>query len=291
MLSSPSTDSSRLVGALAIALSAACFGALAIFIKIAYGSGAEPIAVLYLRFIIAALPMTAIMLFRGLRWPRGRNLLTLIGMGGLGYVGQSFGYFSALNYASAGLVALLLYLYPALVAALGAIFLRQRLSGVKLAALVAALAGTALTIGGDTSGSLPGVLLGVGAALIYSIYILVGSRVTQEEGAFPSATVVMISAAAVFGVVAALQQPALPGTVSGWTAVVAIALVSTVIAMVTFFVGLARLGAADTATLSTLEPLVTVTLAALFLNEPVSLMKMLGGSVILTAVVVLARAR
>jgi drug/metabolite transporter (DMT)-like permease len=103
--------------------------------------------------------------------------------------------------------------------------------------------------------------------------------------------VVMISAAAVFGVVAALQQPALPGTVSGWTAVVAIALVSTVIAMVTFFVGLARLGAADAATLSTLEPLVTVILAALFLNEPISLMKMLGGGVILTAVVVLARAR
>jgi drug/metabolite transporter (DMT)-like permease len=164
-------------------------------------------------------------------------------------------------------------------------------SGVKLAALRAALAGTALTIGGDTSGSLPGVLFGVGAALIYSIYILVGSRVTQEEGVFPSATVVMISAAAVFGVVAALQQPALPGTVSGWTAVVAIALVSTVIAMVTFFVGLARLGAADAATLSTLEPLVTVILAALFLNEPISLMKMLGGGVILTAVVVLARAR
>lgn len=284
-------DSSRLVGALSVVLSAACFGALAIFIKIAYGSGAEPVAVLSLRFIIAALPMTAIMLFKSLRWPRGRNLLTLIGMGGLGYVGQSFGYFSALNYASAGLVALLLYLYPALVAALGAIFLRQRLSGVKLAALLAALAGTALTIGGDTSGSLPGVLFGVGAALIYSIYILVGSRVTQEEGAFPSATVVMISAAAVFGVVAALQQPALPGTVSGWTAVVAIALVSTVIAMVTFFVGLARLGAADAATLSTLEPLVTVILAALFLNEPISLMKMLGGGVILTAVVVLARAR
>lgn len=284
-------DSSRLVGALSVALSAACFGALAIFIKIAYGSGAEPVAVLSLRFIIAALPMTAIMLFKSLRWPRGRNLLTLIGMGGLGYVGQSFGYFSALNYASAGLVALLLYLYPALVAALGAILLRQRFSGVKLAALLAALAGTALTIGGDTSGSLPGVLFGVGAALIYSIYILVGSRVTQEEGAFPSATVVMISAAAVFGVVAALQQPALPGTVSGWTAVVAIALVSTVIAMVTFFVGLARLGAADAATLSTLEPLVTVILAALFLNEPISLMKMLGGGVILTAVVVLARAR
>ena len=290
---SPTTSagSTSLVGALYVALSAASFGALPIFIKIAYVSGAEPVAVLALRFTIAALLMSAIMLFKGLPWPRGRNLLTLACMGALGYVGQSFCFFSALNYASAGLVSLLLYLYPALVTVLAAIFLRQRLNRLQVGAVAAALAGTALTIGGDASGSLPGVLFGIGAALIYSIYILVGSRMMRAEGALPAATVVMLSAAAVFGLMAVLRQPALPATLAGWTAVAGIALVSTVIAMVAFFAGLARLRASDAATISTLEPLVTVILAALFLSEPITPLKFIGGSIILSALVVLARAR
>ena len=113
----------------------------------------------------------------------------------------------------------------------------------------------------------------------------------QAEGALPAATVVMIAAALVFGVMGTIQQPVLPGTASGWLAVAAIALVSTVIAMVSFFAGLARLGASDAATISTLEPLVTVILAAVFLGEPITAMKLVGGSIILTALIVLARAR
>jgi drug/metabolite transporter (DMT)-like permease len=72
--------------------------------------------------------------------------------------------------------------------------------------------------------------------------------------------------------------------------VVAIALVSTVVAMVGFFAGIQRLGAADAATLSTLEPVVTFVLAALFLGEAVSLTQVLGGVIVLGAVIALARA-
>lgn len=280
-----------LAGILCVALSAAAFGALPIFIKIAYAAGAETIAVLALRFTLAALLMSTLMLVRRQRWPRGRNLLTLIAMGGLGYVGQSFCFFSALNHASAGLVSLLLYLYPALVTILGALFLRQPLSRTKAAAVLAALIGTALIIGGDASGNLQGVLLGVGAALIYSVYILVGSRMMQAEGALPAATVVMLSAGVVFAVMAAFRQPALPAGAAGWMAIAAIALVSTVVAMVFFFAGLARLSAADAATISTLEPLVTVLLATIFLGEALTPAKLTGGCIILAALVVLARAR
>jgi len=280
-----------LAGIVYVALSAASFGALPIFIKIAYASGASTVAVLALRFTFAALLMAVIMFVRRQRWPRGRNLITLIGMGGLGYVGQSYCFFAALNHASAGLVSLLLYLYPALVTLLAAILLRQPLSRTRIAAVLAALAGTALIIGGDTGGSLPGVVLGVGAALIYSIYILVGSRMMRAEGALPAATVVMISAAAVFAVMAAAGRPSLPQGGAGWAAIAAIALVSTVVAMVFFFAGLARLSAADAATVSTLEPLVTVILAALFLGETITAAKLAGGIIIITALVVLARSR
>ncbi|MBB5349132.1 DMT family transporter [Desulfoprunum benzoelyticum] len=282
---------SALVGILYVALSAASFGALPIFIKVAYASGASTVAVLAMRFTFAALLMCVIMVVRRQRWPHGRHLIILIGMGGLGYVGQSYCFFAALNHASAGLVSLLLYLYPTLVTLLAAVFLRQPLNRIKLAAVLAALAGTALIIGGDAGGSLPGILLGIGAALIYSIYILVGSRILQAVGALPAATVIMIAAATVFAVLAMAGRPSLPQGSAGWMAIAAIALVSTVIAMVFFFAGLARLSAADAATVSTLEPLVTVILAALFLGESITPAKLFGGIIIITALVVLARSR
>ena len=63
---------------------------------------------LFLRFLIAGLLLAAWGVARGMRWPTGRDLLWLAVMGAVGYVGQAFCYFTALQYASAGLVALLL---------------------------------------------------------------------------------------------------------------------------------------------------------------------------------------
>jgi len=280
----------RFAGALYVAVSAASFGAMAIFARYARDSGADVVAVLCLRFVIAALVMTAVMLASGTRWPSRRNAAILAGMGGIGYVGQSFSFFSALDHASAGLVALLLYLYPFLVTVLGALFLRQKLTASRIAAVLAALAGTALTIGGGIGGSPTGIALGVAAALIYSVYILVGSRVMAREEPLAAATVVMIAAAAVFSVLAATTEPGLPRGAIGWTAVVAIALVSTVVAMVCFFVGMQKLGAADAATLSTLEPVVTFILAAIFLGEAILPNQIVGGAIILGAVIWLTRA-
>jgi drug/metabolite transporter (DMT)-like permease len=133
-------------------------------------------------------------------------------------------------------------------------------------------------------------MLGVGAALIYSIYILAGSRVMGEEAPLAAATVVMIAAAAVFGLIAIATTPAWPQGATGWIAVAMIAVVSTVIAMVCFFIGIQRLGAADAATLSTLEPVVTFVLAAIFLGEAILPNQILGGAVILGAVIWLTRA-
>ena len=79
---------------------------------------------------------------------------------------------------------------------------------------------------------------------------------------------------------------------SGFSArarMLAIALVSTVVAMVSFFAGIQRLGAADAATLSTLEPVVTFGLAAVFLGEPLALPQAAGGAIVLGAVIALAR--
>ena len=121
----------RLYGVLLIALSSASFGAMPIFARLAYASGTDPISVLFLRFSLAALFMIIFLKARGIPLPRGRHLITLSLMGGLGYVGQSFCYFTALTMVSAGLVALLLYLYPAFVMVLTAVFFKARFTGLK----------------------------------------------------------------------------------------------------------------------------------------------------------------
>lgn len=279
----------RLVGALYVTLSATGFGAMAIFAHYAQAGGAEVVAVLFLRFLLAGLVMAAVMLAGHRRWPRGRNLLVLALMGGLGYVGQSYAYFTALNYASAGLVALLLYLYPFLVTVLGALLYRRRLTAGRVCAVLVALAGTAITLGGGVAGEPLGISLGIAAALIYSVYILAGSQVVDNEDPLAAATVVIISAAMVFGAIAGVSGPAWPANMAGWLAVTAIALISTVVAMVAFFAGMQRLGAADAATLSTLEPVVTFVLAAIFLGEPLQPNQLVGGAIILGAVVWLTR--
>src|SRR5262245_42779125 len=105
---------------------------MAIFARLAYEDGTDVTALLFLRFTIAAACMAVLLRVRGQRWPRGPVLGGLTAMGGAGYVGQSLCYFTALTLASASLVALLLYAYPAIVTVLSAALLGARLTRVRL---------------------------------------------------------------------------------------------------------------------------------------------------------------
>src|SRR6266571_765839 len=278
----------RRFGLVLIIISAASFGVMPIFARLAYNAGAEPITVLFLRFTIAAVVMNLIMILRRTAYPRGLVLLELILLGAIAYVGESLAYFLALKMASAGLVALLLYIYPALVTALSAIFLKEHLTRVKIVALFIALSGTALTLRISGGGSLMGILLGIAAAVDYAIYILLGSRIVRRSGPMASTTVIITSTAGVYVGIVAIHGTTYPTTSTGWIAIIAIALISTVLAFVTFFTGLKRIGPTTTSTLSTFEPIVAVVLAAIVLGETISPIQILGGILILAAVVLLA---
>lgn len=289
VLPPPAKRSRRWLGVLLIVISAATFGTLAIFARFAYAAGANPTTALLLRFAAAGAVLLVVMAVLRRPLPRGRLLLQLILMGGVGYVGQSLAYFTALTFAPAALVALLLYLYPALVTLLAAVFLKERLTRVKVLAVVVALTGSALTIGRAVGGSPLGIALALAGSLTYAIYIVAGSRVMARAEALSASTVIILAAAAVYVPIVVLQGPAWPRTPSGWLAVAGMALIATVIAIVTFFAGLKLVGASTAATLSTVEPVVTVTLAALVLGERVMPLQLVGGALILSAVVVLAR--
>ncbi|NWG01336.1 MAG: EamA family transporter [Syntrophaceae bacterium] len=272
-----------------VIISAIAFGAIPVFAKAAYHAGSDPISVLFFRFSISSIIMIPSIAVRKIPYPRGRFLLGLLLMGGIGYVGQSFCYFTALTMASAGLVALLLYLYPAIVTIFSTLLFKERMTGLKVFALILALTGTVLTIGWDGGGSLLGIVLAMTAPLIYSAYILAGSKITKEVDIFSSSTVVMLSASAVFGVLVAVRGLNMPQTLTGWGGVLAIALISTVIAIITFFAGLKRVGPTNASMLSTFEPITTVVLAVIVFGEEMSFTRVAGGVLILCAVIALAK--
>jgi drug/metabolite transporter (DMT)-like permease len=278
----------RLTGILLIAISAASFGTLAIFGRFLYADGMDKYTMLFLRFGISAAIMTVILILRREPFPRGRVLGLLIGMGALGYVGQSFSYLTAIQYASAGLVALLLYLYPMFVFILSMIFLHEKVTWTKVTALVLALVGTALTVG-PSGGQFLGIFFAITAAVVYSVYIIIGADVMKHVSALQSSVVIFASAGAVYGMLTAVNGAHFPASSSGWLSIAGIVLIATVIPVVTFLAGLERIGPTNAAMLSTLEPVVTVLLAAWLFAERLEPITLVGGALILVAVLILTR--
>jgi drug/metabolite transporter (DMT)-like permease len=272
----------RILGIILVVASAAGFGTLAIFGRYAYADGMDTLTILSLRFALATIPTLALLAIRRERFPRGSVLLRLIGMGVIGYVCAAFAYLVALKYASAGLVALLLYLYPIFVALIAVPLLHEPLTGAKGMALGLALTGTALAVG-PLSGQAPGILLAIGSALLYAIYIIVGKDVMRHVSSVQSSAVIFITAGIVNGVLMMVTGPHLPVTGRGWAAITAMVVITTLLPVVAFLSGLKRIGPTNAAMLSTLEPVVTVLLASWWLNETLTPITLLGGGLILTA--------
>ena len=282
---------SRLLGAFFVVCSAIGFGAMAIFGKVAFASGASTATVLFIRFLVAGSLMVLLMAALRQPWPRGRDLLILVGMGMIGYAGQAFCFFSALHHATAGLTGLLLYLYPALVIVLSALLGRRRLTLAKSLLALLSLFGILLTVSDGLAGTPLGIAFGVGAAVVYTVYILVGEGVSGRTGANGAGCVIMLGAAVVFGLAMLLEGPRPPQSLDGWLAIAAIAVFCTLMPIVFFFAGMRHLGAGDASTLSTLEPVVTLLLAYLFLGETLGLLQALGAALVIVAVVVLTKMR
>jgi len=274
-------------GTLCLLVSAACFGSMGIFARLAFGSGVDVPTLLLLRFATAAILLWGLMLGGRLPLPRGRGLAMLVAMGAIG-AGQAFCYFTALAHVSAGLAALLLYTYPALVALLSRLGWKHPLSGRQLGAVAMALAGTVFIIGRAGDGDAVGIGLGLLAALIYAVYILAGSRLPAEISPMgATAVITSVSALGFLGLVA-MKGFHPPATGAGVLAIAAIALVCTVFSILLFFAGLKRVGPVSASVFSTLEPLCAVLLGAAVLGERVTGARLLGGVLIAGAVVLLA---
>ena len=278
------------MGPLFCLLSAVGFGAMGVFGKLAYDAGVSVDALLLIRFGLAATLLLVIASARGaLRGLSGRSVLIGLGMGGFGYAVQAGLYFSALARIDASLVALLLYVYPVLVVAAAVAIGRERASRQRVCALGIALAGIVLVLSGAASGRFDvlGALMALGAALTYTGYILVGDRAAADVPPLGLAALVCTGATATLGLGSLVRGgPGLTFGPVGWLWLAALALVSTVVPILLFFAGLARVGPSVAAILSILEPVVTVVGAASLFGESLTAAQLLGGALVLAAVLV-----
>ena len=279
-------------GILLVLLSAAGFGAMGVFGKLAYEEGSTVATLLSVRFVVAALLLWAVVLATG-RWralPR-RDLAIALALGAVGYGAQAGAYFAALDRLDASVLAMLVYTFPVIVTVAAVLLGRDAASSRTAVALGLGCGGLALVLTGSVAGALDGagVVLGLAAAGCYSVYILISEGVGARIGPLVLAALLCTGAATTLTAGGLVSGQLDLGAVSpeglGW--LVALAVVSTVGAIALFLAGLQRVGPSSAAILSTLEPVVTVVGASVVFGETLGPAQLAGGALVLSAVLVL----
>jgi len=276
-------------GAFLVLASAAAFGVMPVFGKLAFEAGMGVATLLAVRFALAAPLLWALAAARG-ELPRARPgmVARALALGAVGYAVQSGLYFLALARMDAGVLSLILYTYPALVTGAAVLLGREPASRRRLAALVIASGGLVLVLVGGGAGAfdLAGAALGAGAALAYTAYILVSHGVTAEMEPLPLAALIATGAAVTLTATALVTGSFSTGfAAGGWLWAGLAAVVSTVLAVAFFLNGMSRVGPSTAAILSTLEPPVTVSLAFLTFGEALGALQLAGAAAVLGAAV------
>jgi drug/metabolite transporter (DMT)-like permease len=247
----------------------------------------------------------ALPLFLLLAWWAGRDkpsltrqdLGVVAGLGFSGYYLASFMDFAGLQYISASLERLILYLNPTLVLALSVLFLRQRVSGRQLLALAVSYAGVLLVFGHEVrlSGahSVLGAALVFGSAVSYAVYLVYSQAHVRRLGALRltgwASSVACVLCIAQFLLLrplaaAEVAQPVL------WLSLLN-ATLCTVAPVVMVMLAIERLGATLTAQTGMIGPLSTITMGVLILGEPLNAWIGLGTVLVLSGVWLLAKVR
>lgn len=277
-------------GSFMVVASAAGFATLAIFIKLAYDAGVNTITILAFRFLLAALILWPILKLRNIPFNiKPKTIVQLCLMGALGYGTMSTFFALSIEHLPVSLAAMLLYTYPALVTLLSFAVGDEHITWHKCIALAICFSGLFLILGVSfASISTIGVLLGMGAAVVYSGYIVIGNRVLKNVHPLVATTYVCSAAAAAF-ILIGLAKGSLILTmpVNAWLSLAGIAILGTIVGILFFFAGLSRIGAANASIISTAEPLITVLLSVTLLGDSVSLLQSLGGLLIIAGIIVL----
>lgn len=271
-----------------VLLAAFCYGLQPLFAQYAYQGGADPVGLLLARFSLAAVLLMFYLRWQGIALPRGRMAGQSLLLG-FGYGLAALGYYSAAHTTSVSLAIIVVYTFPAFVTVVSIAWLGERTSVLKLVSLVLALGGVLLATGFSFSGASLGVLWALFGAICYGLAIIYGTQRVSHDNPLACAAMLLVGCALTFALAALLRGAALPAAGAAWWATLGLAVFATLIPVAAFLAGSPRIGPSTAATLSTLEPVVAVTLAVLFMGERPTYAMFFGGAMVMLAAVLLAR--
>src|SRR5258708_490823 len=285
-----------LAGTACVLLAAMAFSAKAVIVKLAYAYSVDAATLLALRMLFSAPFFVLMALWSG----RGASAVSLTRkdwlsvalLGFIGYYLASYLDFLALQYITAGLERLILFLYPPVVLQLSVWLLKKPIRRHDVAALVLSYGGIALVFvenleyaGHSFEVALGGVLV-FASGVIYSFYLLGTGEVIGKLGAARFTSYAMLVACMVallqFLVAHDLSELALPRQVY-WLSLL-MAVVSTGIPAWLMSEGIPRTGANHAATVGSVGPGVTSYLGNQVLNEPLSAIQLIGAALVLSGV-------
>lgn len=285
-----------LFGVIFALIAAVGFSAKSILIKLAYLDHVDAITLLALRMVFSVPFFVAVAIWVNRRHAvplKQQDWLAVIALGLLGYYLSSFLDFLGLQYISAGLERLILFLYPTMTVILSALIYKRAIGRKVIAAMVLSYAGILLVFLHDVGMSQNnGMLLGTGlvfaSTLSYSSYLVGAGHAIARIGAtrFTAYAMVVASAASLlqFGVTHPLLALDLPLRV--YELSIAMAIFSTVLPVFLLSYAIKRIGSGNSSLIGSAGPVVTIALAYVFLNEDITLLQIFGSLLVLTGVTV-----
>lgn len=280
-------------------LGAILFATKAIFIKLAYAYEVSSISLLGLRMAFSLPFFLAIGFFSG-RQERKRPALSwqdraiIIALGLCGYYLASYMDFLGLQYLSAGMERLILFVYPTIVLLIGWVIFGQKILKIQWVATGITYVGLAISFSTSdfSAGSnfMRGAVLIFGSAVTYAIFLVGSGQLAPRLGSVRFTSAAMTVAA--FGVLChafVVQAPLLTLAAPVYYYAFAIAIIATVIPSYLFTEGIKRIGAGDGAILGAVGPVATIVLEYLVLKETLDGVQWIGAVLVIIGVVIIGR--
>ncbi|MFZ6759564.1 DMT family transporter [Undibacterium sp. Ji50W] len=270
---------------LAIALiGAILFSTKAIVAKLIYRYNVDAVTLIFFRMAFSLPIFAGIALWQ---MHKGGSLsrkdrLSLIGLGLIGYYLSSFLDFLGLQYITAGLERLILFLTPSFVLLISAFFLKRAVSQLEWLALIVSYMGIVLVFFHDLkfggSNVLLGSLLVLGAAVSYALYLIQSGQLVQRLGSLRLVSYAMcVSSAACIGQFFVLRPASmLVQPLAVYSLSVVNAILCTVLPVFMTMIAVKKIGAATASQAGMIGPVSTLFLGAYFLNEPITAWQMAG---------------
>jgi len=288
-----------LIGVIFALLAAVGFSAKAIFVKLAYlDSNVDAVTLLALRMAFSVPFFIGVAVWAGYRHAEPLNRhdrLLVLGLGLLGYYLSSLFDFIGLQYITAGLERLILFLYPTMTVILTALIFKRPPGRKTLAAIVLCYIGIAFVFWHETGARQGGnVVLGASlvfaSTLTYSSYLVGAGHAIRRIGAsrFTAYAMVVASVASLlqFAVTHPVQALALPARVYEFS--LAMAIFSTVLPVFLLSYAIRRIGSGNASLIGAIGPVSTIYMAYLILGEKLSAIQIMGSALVLAGVLIVS---